>query len=203
MSRLDKGLLKDLSTHLGKLEESDYEDNDNEEVSTLPEKLLFPDLQGEPQMRLYRNEEWKKFLRGFLENRHNIKKEKISNKYSEKVYRNMYSKNVLSNKTLDLYTKVLYHPDVTEIDYNYIQGKMSDFPKYVFYNQIGTFLLIGFTFYTTSLGEFVRSNPVFGAVILGLTPMTVLLGTQKLNSYLLNRRLKLMGMPNKYNLTNV
>jgi len=202
MSRLDRGLKNDLSFHLNDLEESDYLDEDASTSLTALDNLLTGEIaEGEPKMTLYKNEEFKKFLREYLLKKHNIKKEKMSNKYCEKVYRSMYSKNVMPKKSVNLYEKILYHPDVTETDYRYVQNKMSNFGKYVLYNQIGCFALITFLFYKTPFGEFARANTAIGALILGGMPLGVLLGTQKLNTFLLNRRLRLIGMEKKYNIT--
>src|SRR5688500_10442377 len=94
---LTKNLKADLASHLINLEDVDVEEIEEVEIST-PEKLYTSDIQDEAKMKLYRNAEFKKFLQGFLEKKHNIKKEKIKNRYSEKVYRSMYTKNVLPNK---------------------------------------------------------------------------------------------------------
>ena len=196
MSRLEKGIRNELASHLNNLEDIDYEDDDTPDL--LGEDLLLGKALNEDKMRLYRTPEFKQFLRDFLENKHKIKKEKVSNKYSEKVYRSMYSKIVLPNRAMNLYTKVFYHPDVTETDYNYIKNKTNNFKKYVIYNQIGCFLLVGLLFYKTSFGNTVRNNPLFGAITLGVVPFVTLIGTEKMNMYLLDRRLRMMGLPAKY-----
>lgn len=198
MSRLEKGIRNELATHLNNLEDIDYEDDDTPDLTS--EDLLLHQIHNEDKMRLYRTPEFKQFLRDFLENKHKIKKEKLSNKYCEKVYRSMYSKIVLPNRAMNLYAKVFYHPDVTETDYNYIKTKTDNFKKYVIYNQVGCFLLVGFLFYKTNLGLTLRNNPMFGAITLGTLPFLTLIGTEKMNMFLLNRRLRLMGLPAKYDL---
>jgi len=198
MSSLDKGLKGSLSSHLSDLDVSDYADEDDL-ASPIPENLLTSEIsETDPKMMLYKDEAFKKFLKDYLLKKHNIKKEKISNKYCEKVYKSMYYKNVMPKKSVNLYEKVLYHPDVTETDYQYIQTKMNDFGKYILYNQVGCFALVTLLFNKTSFGHYARTNTAVGAIILGTVPLAVLFGTQKLNTFLLNRRLKLMGMQKKY-----
>ena len=97
MSSLSKSLYKDLTVRLEELEASDYEENEDLDP-TSSEELFFTDIQSETKIRLYRDEKFKAFLKGYLKTKHNIQKDKITNKYSEKVYRNMYNKNVSPNK---------------------------------------------------------------------------------------------------------
>jgi len=203
MSRLDKDIQKNLSLHLSNLEESDYQDEDDASMAAMAqEDILFSNPNDEPKMKLYRSEEFKKFLRGYLLHKHKITREKITNKYSEKVYRSMFEKNISASKSINLYEKIMYHPDVTEFDYKYIRAKQENFPKYVLYNQIGCFVLMSLIFYRTPLGPFVRENAHVGAIMLGALPIGVLLGTQKLNNYLLNTRMKTMGLASKYNVSD-
>ena len=200
---IDRDTQKNLSVHLSNLDESDYEDEDDSSMAMAKEEdILFVNPAEEPKMRLYRSEEFKKFLKGYLLHKHNITREKVTNKYSEKVYRSMFDKNISASKSINLYEKIMYHPDVTEFDYKYIRAKMDNFPKYVLYNQIGCFLVMSMIFYKTPLGPFVRENAHIGAMMLGAIPISVLLGTQKLNNYLLNKRMKTMGLTNKYNVSD-
>jgi len=203
MVRLDKDIQKNLTFHLSNLEESDYNDEDDTTLGPIPqEEILLSNPDEEPKMKLYRSEEFKKFLRNYLLHKHKVTREKIGNKYSEKVYRSMFYKNIAPSKTVNLYEKVLYHPDVTEVDYAYIKSKMDNFPKYVFYNQIGCFGLMSLLFFKTSFGTFIKQNAFVGAMLLGAIPIGVLLGTQKMNNYLLSTRMKTMGLAKKYNVSD-
>jgi hypothetical protein len=187
--------------HLNRLEDEEYSDNPDD-VPLFDPTQISP-IKDEPKVKLYLSPDFKNFLKSYAEKRTGKKKEKISNKFSEKIYRKMYEANVLPNEDINLFTKVLYHPDVSTTDYTYIREKIANFPKYIIYNEIGLFTLMGFAFFKSSFGLYAKTNPIIGATIMGLAPMTVLLGTQQLNSFMLNRRMKDLSLDEKYKIKNV
>jgi hypothetical protein len=198
MKAFDQDFYLQMTNHLNSLEESDYDEDDSGLV--IGETNQLTEISEENKAKLFTTPEFKNFLQSYLKKKYNKEKQKITNKYSERIYRNMYAKNVLTNRDINLFTKVMYHPDVTKTDYEYIREKLAGFPKVIFYNEAALFLVMGYCYFKTSFGGFVRKNPIAGAAILGLSPMTVLLGTQKLNAYLLNYKLRSMGLLEKYNL---
>ncbi len=198
MNPFDQDFYLQLTNHLNALEESDYEEKDEGFIVGEPNQIL--QIKDENKVKLYQAADFKNFLKSYLKKKYNKEKEKITNKYSERIYRNMYIKNVLTNHNINLFTKVMYHPDVTKTDYEYIRERIAGFPKIILYNQIALFLIMGYSYYKTSFGNLVRKNPIAGAAIMGLSPMALLLGTQKLNAVMLNKRMRKMGFLEKYNL---
>ena len=47
----------------------------------------------------------------------------------------MYDKGLRDNSYANLFTRVMYNPDITKSDYKFLKDKRRDFPKYVIYNE--------------------------------------------------------------------
>jgi hypothetical protein len=196
--KADSEFFLQIAEHLNKLDDEEhFEERENSNLFDPTEIIPSKD---EPKVKLYENEDFKAFLKNYIAKKYNKKKEKITNKYSEQLYRKMYKAYVVPNYNMNLYSKIMYNPDVSITDYNYIGDKISKFPKLIIYNQIGLFSVLGYCYFKTSFGMFVKSNPLSGAIVLGLSPMTLLLGTQKLNDFLLNKKMRDLGLDEKYHL---
>ena len=189
-----------LVNSLNTLPAHEFEENDHSFEVTKPTFSAVPDsvIATETKKKLYASQEFKKFLNEYLERKFKVKKENMSNEYSERIYRRMYDKGLRDNSDSNLFTRVMYNPDVTKSDYKFLKDKRREFPKYVFYNEIGCFVLIGAIYYKTPIGDMIKKNMLLGGTLIGLAPLVTLFGTQKLNSVLLNRKVRELDLHKKY-----
>lgn len=202
MNLFDSEFYLQTVSNLNTLPATDFEDEYEHKVavpsfSMIPERVISP----ETQQKLYTSFEFKKFLKEYVEGKFNIKKDNIADEYSEKIYRRMYDKG-LARFNNNLFTKVMYHPDVTKTDYEFIRDSRAKFPKHVIYNELACFMIMMMVYYKSPLGKKMKQNMKFGLIVLGSAPLVVLFGTQKLNTTLLNRKIKKMNLHSKYNIKN-
>jgi len=189
-----------LVNSLNTLPASEFEENHDSFEIAKPTFSVVPDsmIATETKKKLYASEEFKKFLKEYIEKKFDLKKEKIPSEYSERIYRKMYDKGIRDNSNANLFTRVMYNPDVTKSDYKYLKDRRRQFPKYVIYNELGCFVLIGAVYYKTPIGGWIKKNMLAGGTLIGLAPLVVMFGTQKLNSILLNRKVRELNLHTKY-----
>ena len=115
----------------------DPDDLENEEYEITPESLLNPTINEQEKVKPYRKKKFHTFLKDYLKKTYNKDKDKLSHRFCEKVYRELYMENVQKSHTVSPFTKVMYHPDVTVADYNFINDKVSKFKRNLIINQVG------------------------------------------------------------------
>jgi len=202
MNRLfDSEFYLQLVNSLNTLPAVEFEENDHRFEVANPTFSIVPDavIATETKKKLYASQEFKKFLKEYIEKKFSLKKENISDEYSERIYRRMYDKGLRDNSYANLFTRVMYNPDVTKSDYKLLKDRRRDFPKYVIYNELGCFVLILAVYYKTPIGALIKKNMLLGGTMIGLAPLVVMFGTQKLNSVLLNRKVRELNLHTKYN----
>lgn len=194
----DSAVMMSVATYLNDLEDPDELEAEGYEVT--PEALLNPNIKDEEKVKLYRKKKFHEFLKDYLRQQFKKDKAKLSHAYCEKVYRNMYEKNVEPNPQVSYFMKVMYHPDCTIGDHTYIREKISKFTRNIIITQAGLFTGLIYTYYKTSYGQRLRNNPAMAMLVLGTTPALGYLVQNYGNQYLLNRRISNMGLLDKYNI---
>ena len=200
MNLFDSEFYLQLVNHLYSLNDSDFEEDPFNIDAIVPTFSVIPEvtIANETKKKLYSSSEFKRFLREFIERRFKVKKDRITDAYSEKIYRKIYDRDLVKNASYNTFTKIMYHPDVTKSDYELIRDKRARFPKYVLYNEVGCFTLMIMAYYGTSLRKKVKANPILGGAMLGAAPIIVLFTTQKMSSVLLDMRVRQMNLHTKY-----
>jgi len=199
MKLFDSEFYLQLVNSLNKLPDHDFEENSQQTTispsfSAISENII----SNEPKKKLYNSKEFKKFLSDYIEKKFKQKRENISNEFSERVYREMYEKGLKESPDANIFTKVMYNPDITKSDYEYLREKRAKFPKYIIYNEVGCFILIMAIYYKTPIRNWIKKNMLWGGIGIGLAPLVTLFATQKLNAVLLNRRVRKLNLHTKY-----
>jgi len=199
MKLFDSEFYLQLVNSLNKLSEIDFEENSHHTVTSPTFTVVSDTLTTqEPKKKLYNSLEFKKFLNDYMDRKYKQKRETLSDEFSERIYRQMYEKGLRENPDANMFTKVMYNPDITKSDFKYLREKRANFPKYVFYNEIGCFISILAIYYKTPIGSWIKKNMLLGGIGIGLAPLVTLFATQKLNAVLLNRKVRKLNLHTKY-----
>ncbi|CAD8073080.1 unnamed protein product [Paramecium sonneborni] len=118
--------------------------------------------------------------------------EKLS---SYRVYKKLYNDNIKNSKDLSIYEKVLFHPDLTQIDYEYIQEENRKVVRNAGIIEISAIGGLGFCYFKTNL----KNKKGFYGVFM-LAPAFVLYGAYTFEKYRFQRKLYNVELDKKYNI---
>ncbi|CAD8175886.1 unnamed protein product [Paramecium octaurelia] len=118
--------------------------------------------------------------------------EKLS---SYRVYKRLYNDKIKNSKDLTIYEKVLFHPDLTQLDYEYIQEENRKVVKNAGIIEITAIGGLGYCYFKTNL----RNKKGFYAVFM-LAPAFVLFGGYTFEKYRFLRKLYNVELDKKYNI---
>ncbi|CAD8133418.1 unnamed protein product [Paramecium pentaurelia] len=118
--------------------------------------------------------------------------EKLS---SYRVYKRLYNDKIKNSKDLTIYEKVLFHPDLTQLDYEYIQEENRKVVKNAGIIEITAIGGLGYCYFKTNL----RNKKGFYGVFM-LAPAFVLFGGYTFEKYRFLRKLYNVELDKKYNI---
>lgn len=72
------------------------------------------------RLKIWKTDNYKAQLKQYIKTTYNKDKETITDKFSYNVYKKMFERNIIPNKSLKSQEKILMHPDITTYDYNYL-----------------------------------------------------------------------------------
>ncbi|CAD8069724.1 unnamed protein product [Paramecium primaurelia] len=118
--------------------------------------------------------------------------EKLS---SYRVYKRLYNDKIKNSKDLTIYEKVLFHPDLTQLDYEYIQVENRKVVRNAGIIEITAIGGLGYCYFKTNL----RNKKGFYGVFM-LAPAFVLFGGYTFEKYRFLRKLYNVELDKKYNI---
>jgi len=194
----DSKFYESLTSHLNTLNDPEYF-QDEDEVFFQNDPTAITDIHNDTKLKLYQAEPYKKFLKDFMLKKHN-KVPKLTNKYCEKVYRKMYEYHINNVKRYRIYEKIMYHPDVTISDYDFLISKLKSWETRIFYVEVAFFGGLLYGYYKTPLGNSMRRHPLITATVFGLFPIVSVYGLIGMNRVLFDRKVTQMGLKDKYHI---
>ena len=91
------------------------------------------------------------------------------------LYKKMYEENIKANSKYYLHEKILYHPDVTHTDTNFINDNLRSFTYKILMTQVilgGSILLFLTKF---NMGKEFKKNLAVSVPVIGLLPLSTML----------------------------
>ena len=194
----DSDLMIRVASYINDLQ--DPEDVMTEGYDITSEIRVNSSIKEEEKVQLYRRKKFKEFLLDYLKQKFGKEKPDLSYQYCEKVYRNMYEKYMASGTTATTFMRVMYHPDVTVADHSFVRERINKFPRNLVLNQIGLFTGLTLMYYKTPYGRRLKKSIPRTMMVMGTVPIVGFLIQNYGNQWLLDRRVKRMGLLEKYNI---
>lgn len=196
VSIYDSDLMIKVAAYLNNVENPDHIETEGYSVS--PETVPVKNIKDEEKIKLYAKKKFEDFLKDYLQQKFNKKEEKLSKEFCEKIYRGTYAKYYENNPSTTSYMRVMYHPDATVADYAYIAEKIGNFNKNILRGEAALFIALGLIYYKSPFRKTLKSNPALTGLMFGVTPAVGYLCINYGNQWLLDRRVRNLGLLDKY-----
>lgn len=163
-----------------------------------PEEQAFVELLPDSPQQPWKDIHFKRHLSQFIKAKYK-RRVKISDKFAEKVYRDMYRKRIQENYRVSRYMKVFFHPDITRADYNFLQNCQRKQYQYIIFSQILMFSGISYSYFKGNLKKIVQKNIKAGIGIC-MAPLLTIFAISAGYPLVLQRKAAKAGLFNKYGL---
>ena len=110
----------------------------------------------------------------------------------------MYDIHIKTDRSYYLFEKIMFHPDCTKTDYNFISVKIYQRLKIIAGTEVCVLGGLMYVYYKTKLGEYMRRNILAGGLIFALTPFMTLQMMMLGSKYQVDWKLDSMGLKSKY-----
>jgi hypothetical protein len=151
------------------------------------------------RMKRWESKDFQVYLHNYLKQQYKKTDVKITKKFSEKVYRKMYDANIYKNPKQATYMKVMWHPEVTRADYDYISTILGKEGRYLLYNQISVMGSLMFVYYKTNVGsKYFRNKMASTMALFGVVPLASAAATHFYFMHYVTQRIKSLGLIDKY-----